>query len=38
MSYSELKHCRLLAFHSRLFVCFRFLFHFLLYLEVALLL
>ena len=29
MSYSELKHCRLLAFHSRLFVCFRFLFSFL---------
>jgi len=26
MSYSELKHCRLLASHSHLFVCFRFLF------------
>ena len=36
MSYSELKHCRLLTFHSRFF---RFLFfHFSLYLEVALLL
>jgi len=38
MSYSELKHCRLLAFHSRFFVFRVLFFHFSLYLEVTLLL
>jgi len=37
MSYSELKHCRLLAFHSRVFVCFTLPF-FISHLELALLL